>query len=291
MLRKQFVVCVETIIGFDSAWTDKVDGAIFWVQCENDHILKSSRPQMVNFAQAGEIIIDLNASSDYTLIALDQPTVVPNLSGSRPVDRLAASVVSKLKGGVQPANQSKVSMFGPNAPIWTFLSKINATEHPFEARYAQSGVFLIEAFPALALPSLIPEIWERKRAAKYNPANKSFLINDWQLVLDGLLVQASQQRIPAVSSYLAEMLELDRPKKADQDKLDAMICLMIAWFWRYGQPSGSAVLGDQHQGYVVSPCSEQVRAVLAASAVKRAIPFDTVWSSAADRERTVEGIS
>jgi predicted RNase H-like nuclease len=40
-----------------------------------------------------------------TLIALDQPALVPNLTGMRPVERVAARLISRLGGGVQPSNR------------------------------------------------------------------------------------------------------------------------------------------------------------------------------------------
>ena len=54
---------------------------------------------------------------------------------------------------MQPANRSKVGMFD-DAPIWSFKTKLEATEDPELARAATHGLFLIEVFPALAIISL-----------------------------------------------------------------------------------------------------------------------------------------
>jgi predicted RNase H-like nuclease len=48
---------------------------------------------------------------DVCVVTIDQPTMVPNPGGMRPVDKVAASLISWLGGGVQPANRSKKGMF------------------------------------------------------------------------------------------------------------------------------------------------------------------------------------
>jgi hypothetical protein len=52
------------------------------------------------------------------------------------VEKVAASLISWMGGGVQPANRGKLAMFGPKAPIWDFLEKLAATENPEDARTA-----------------------------------------------------------------------------------------------------------------------------------------------------------
>jgi len=100
----------------------------------------------------------------------------------RPVDRVAASLVSYIGGGVQPANRSKELLFGDAAPFWRFKDGLNARECPEESRNSHRGLFLIEVFPALALPALNPAFYGRLRGPKYNPANRRFRLQDWQLV-------------------------------------------------------------------------------------------------------------
>ena len=57
-------------------------------------------PQLVSFVQALKFIQEIATEDGVTLVALDQPTVVANLTSMRPVDRVAASVVGWLGGGV-----------------------------------------------------------------------------------------------------------------------------------------------------------------------------------------------
>jgi len=67
---------------------------------------------------------------------------------------------------------------------------------------------------------------------------------------------------------------LARPTKADQDKLDAAFCALIALRWRYRPRRESLLLGDFTSGYMVLPASFEVRARLALAAHKVRVPID-----------------
>ena len=104
---------IETFVGFDSAWTDsvKAPGAICAVAFRNGVPQSLIEPRLVRFDAALTFIQDLASRSDYTLVALDQPTIVPNQSSLRPVERVAGSVIGWIGGGVQPSNRGKTGMF------------------------------------------------------------------------------------------------------------------------------------------------------------------------------------
>jgi predicted RNase H-like nuclease len=71
-------------------------------------------------------------------------------------------------------------MFGDDAPLWRFLKRLGATEDPELSRTAECGLFIIEVFPALALPAFDTRFSGRMKAPKYNPANsKKFRRDDW----------------------------------------------------------------------------------------------------------------
>jgi hypothetical protein len=146
------------IIGFDSAWTDsdKAPGAVCAIVIATDGSVGFKPPHHATFDQALAFIDAERGACSTCLVALDQPTIVPNETGSRPVDRVAGSLISFIGGGVQPANRSKKDMFGDGAPIWRFLKRLGATENPELSRTADSGLFVVEVFPALALRASRP---------------------------------------------------------------------------------------------------------------------------------------
>ena len=271
----------EAFVGFDSAWTGKTPGGIAWVTFEGRRLAAFAEPKLAGFDEAARMIETLRAECDYVLVAVDQPTVVPNETGSRPVDGIARGLISKLGSGVQPANRGKETMFGSNAPIWRFLARLGACENPPAARTATHGLHLLEVFPALALPALEPEILKRGQAAHYNPANKkTFSRNDWRLVAGSVRRCASALGIAPLSHWAGQQIGLAVPTKRDQDCLDAAICLMVALEWRRAPRDRVAVIGDGRTGYMVTLVSPETRNILERAAIAKGMPFDARWQDA-----------
>jgi len=264
------------IFGFDSAWTDaaKAPGAICAIAFDERGQVEFHEPRLVSFADARAFIGSHRQDFSVSLIALDQPTVVPNSAGSRPVDKVAGSLVSFVGGGVQPANRSKIGMFCDDSPVWSFLSDLDATQDPIEARTAPTGHFLIEVFPALALPALKDDFSQRLRAPKYNPQNrKKFRLEDWRAVTRVVQATALGFDVSGLADWSDRMHALSQPRKADQDMLDAALCALIGLAWRAGPVSCSAMLGDLTSGYMVTPMSEFTRPRLERAAIQRGVPI------------------
>ncbi len=135
---------MDIYIGFDSAWTDNPNapGAICAVGIENGQPVRFHAPQLVSFDQALTFIQKARSENGATLIALDQPTVVRNLTKMRPVERVAASLVSWLGGGVQPSNRGRRGMFCDASPIWRFLTALGAEERVRSRLVQQPTAFI-----------------------------------------------------------------------------------------------------------------------------------------------------
>ena len=273
----------EAFVGFDSAWAGKAPGGIAWATFEGDRLAAFTEPKLARFDEAARIIETLRSECDYVLVAVDQPTLVPNETGSRPVDRIARCLISKLGSGVQPANRGRGAFFGSNAPIWRFLERLGACENPPAARTSTHGLHLLEVFPALALPSLQPEILKRRRAARYNPTKRTFSCDDWRLVAGCIRCRASALGMAPLSHWAGQQIGLAVPIKCDQDRLDAAICLVVALEWRRAPRDRVAVIGDGRKGYMVTPVSPETREILEQAAIATGVPFDAAWQ---DPERS-----
>jgi predicted RNase H-like nuclease len=268
---------MDIYVGFDSAWTDnlRAPGAICAVGIENGHPIRSHAPQLVSFDQALNFIQEVRSDDGATLIALDQPTIVPNLTSMRPVERVAASLISWLGGGVQPSNRGRLGMFCDASPIWRFLAALRAEEDPERARTATDGLYLMEVFPALALASLDIGFFGRRRGPRYNPARKkTFLMADWNRVAEAAAREFHGFGCEEFAEWCHAAGRITRPSKADQDKLDS-----IALRWRLRSREVSLLLGDLTAGYMVLPASEQVRDYLTAPAQKCLVAIDGVVPS------------
>jgi predicted RNase H-like nuclease len=192
----------------------------------------------------------------------------------RPVDRVAGSIVGWIGGGVQPANRSRVGTFDNDAPIWRFLSRLDCIQDPECARTGQSGLFLIEVFPALALPSIDSTFFGRLQGPHYNPSRrKTFRTDHWRRVVNAVAAEARRFGCDELEDWCGARA-IDQPRKPDQDLLDSTICLLVAIRWRLGPRQSSAMIGDLSNGYMVTPVTEAVRARLTAAAREREVRID-----------------
>ena len=168
-------------------------------------------------------------------------------------------------------------MFCDNSPIWTFLSSLGAVEDPETARTAGGGLFLMEVFPAIALASIGDEFFGRLKAPRYNPdRRKTYGAADWIRVAEAAALEAQTHGCEELTAWCSAAGRLSRPRKADQDMLDAAICALVAIRWRRRPRRESVMLGDMMLGYMVTPASPQMREGLAAAARKCSVMVDGV---------------
>lgn len=268
----------EIYVGFDSAWGDRVPGAIAGAIIDGETV-EFVEPHSVNFDQAIREVERLTTNTtDYLLVAIDQPVVVANQTGSRPVESVVRSVICSLRSAVQPANLAKADLFGNSSPFAGFKGRLGASVDPMAARAASAGRYLVEAYPALALSSWVPEVWVRRSLVRYNPSNRrKFLLDDWQLVCRSVARIAECLEIAGLSDWVKRLSTNAEPNKEDQDRLDACICLIVALSWRKrlkGQLM--ALIGDVDSGYIVSPVCENALSKLRPSAKERSVICETV---------------
>lgn len=266
-----------SIIGFDSAWTDKpsAPGAICAIRIDKDGITSFEQPRLSSFASALGFIRAEQDACGLCIVAIDQPTIVPNLTSLRPVERVAASLVNFCGGGVQPSNRSKIGMFCDNSPIWAFKAALGAIEEPETARTATQGLFIMEVFPALALPAMEPAFFGHRRAPRYNPARRStFRRQGWADVINLVRRYAVAASLDGVVEWSNQVDAIEKPRKADQDRLDAVLCALVGFHWRHRDRSNSVMIGDLVSGYMIAPTSPVALARLRAMAKSIGVPVD-----------------
>jgi predicted RNase H-like nuclease len=265
-----------SFVGFDSAWTDNpaLPGAICSIDYDGKQFSGFREPVLVRFSEALEFLREIDKPGQLTLVAIDQPTIVPNRSGMRPAERVAASTISWLGGGVQPANRARVGMFDDEAPIWRFLKDLRAVDDPERGRSADDGLFVMEVFPALALPSFHDDFCGRLRAPRYNPARRTFRRDDWVRVVGVAAAESEKLGCSVVAEWCVSLGSLINPRKSDQDRLDAVICLLIAIRWRLSSREQSVMIGDLAEGYIIAPVVEPIKERLKAKAAAAGVSLD-----------------
>lgn len=249
------------LIGFDSAWSRYNNGAVVGVIREHNGSLRELEPpQKTSFAKAETIIHEWqnNEHVSKTIILLDQPTIVTNAQGQRPVENIVASPVGRRYGGVQPANTSRDEMFGPGAPVWQFLNQFGGVADPLSPA---SIVNVYETYPVLAMIAfewILRDARVTGRLPKYNPKRKkTFSICDWQFVCDRLAEEFAARHLSKLEEWIKEVRSKPHPRKADQDCLDACVCLLVALY--VAEFRDCLMVGNIDTGYIVVPHGERLR--------------------------------
>jgi predicted RNase H-like nuclease len=245
------------LVGLDSAWTSTNSGAIAGLVHRDDGtFVEVGAPQTVNYPQAEALILKWQAEiiPAVTVVMLDQPTIVNNPAGQRPVENIVGSPVSLRYGGVQPANTSKEGMFGTGAPVWPFLGRFGGPADPLKP---VGGTWVFETYPVLAMIALEwtrPEVRPKGRLPKYNPQRKkTFTAADWRYVC-GLVSAAFNARgLTQTARWISNVALKSSPRKGEQDGLDACLCLIVAIYFSEGKDC--LMVGDMQTGYIIVPCN------------------------------------
>ena len=120
----------------------------------------------------------------------------------------------------------------------------HAREDPEQSRSARSGRYIIEVFPALAL-AFNSAFFGRLRGPKYNPVNKrKFRTDDWIAVVETVGRHAQLAGIIGIEAWAKETKSISSFRKADQDRLDAVLCALVGYQWLRSPAktqSGSAI--------------------------------------------------
>jgi len=257
------------LVGFDSAWTAKNSGALVGVLHRADGMLEElGPPSVASYREGEEMILEWQTkhATASTLILLDQPTVVPNAAGQRPVENLVASPVSLRYGGVQPANTARHTMFGTSAPLWPFLTRFGGAADPIDVLESASTTRVYETYPVLLMIALgwtLPDKRAGGRLPKYNPARgNTFAASDWRHVCDLTASAFRARSLLGIVRWLEEAGAKLSPRKSDQDRVDACLCLLAALYVAEGKPC--LMIGERETGYIVVPSGDGLRAELEA---------------------------
>lgn len=258
------------IVGFDSAWTATNTGSLSGVlQLDNGTFQELCPPRNADYCEATASIRLWQAEKTpkVTIVMLDQPTIVNNVAGQRPVENLVGAPVGLRYGGVQPANTAKKETFGKNAPIWCFLTQFGGAANPL-APLADTRVF--ETYPVLAMIALgwtLPDVRATGRLPKYNPdQKKTFSIADWRHVCKLASTMFQERGLKEIVAWLDRAARNPFPRKNEQDGLDACVCLLVAL--HFAERKDCLMVGDLQTGYMVVPYCAGLRAELEARCCK-----------------------
>lgn len=254
------------IVGFDSAWTAANQGSVVGlIRHDNGSLHPLGLPFVANFNEAERAIKAWQAEHaiERTIVLIDQPTIVRERSGQRPVENIVASPVSRRFGGMQPANTSRRGMFDEGAPIWPFLDRLGGPADFLSCSQHNTAIF--ETYPVLTIIArgwILPD--ERRlsgRLPKYNPVRRStFRKDDWAYLCGKVSGFFRDRGVVIIANWIDSIQSMNMPRKADQDCLDACLCLLVAMDIADGK--NYLVVGEQETGYIVTSDSELIASEL-----------------------------
>ncbi|MEC4895531.1 MAG: DUF429 domain-containing protein [Oscillatoria sp. PMC 1051.18] len=238
-------------LGIDLGWTSGETG-LCCLSWQNDrlNILDLNRQQ-----QLGDIFSWIDtwvAVNEPALIAVDAPTLIPNLTGMRLPDKLTHKYFRRYHAGCYPANLSRpfaqrTVAFGVSLSKRGFLHA--ATIEP-----KKLGRYQIEVYPHPA----IVHFFGLDRILKYkkgNLAQKKAELNKLRQYITEILPK--REPFLSLSPFSPLTCNFDSLKGSElkdvEDRLDSLICAYIgAYYWYWGQER-NLILGDTSTGYIVVP--------------------------------------
>lgn len=253
------------LVGFDSAWTATNSGALVGVlRSDAGTFHEFGEPEVANYEQARDLILRWQEehAPAATIIFLDQPTIVKNPKGQRPVESIVSASVSRRRGGMQPSSTSRKGMFDAEAPVWPFLTLFGGVADPLEPIY---GTRVFETYPVLTIISLGWTLPDNDRPLgrlpKYNPqVKKTFATSDWRHVGESVSEEFRLRGISELTQWASRAAQLPSPRKQDQDRLDACLCLLGAL--HLIERKECLMVGDQQTGYIVVPHNPRLQTEL-----------------------------
>jgi predicted RNase H-like nuclease len=243
-------------IGIDFGWRSQPSGlcCLEW---------QDNKLQLVDLDRKESIAdiftwIDTKVASDApAIIAVDAPTIIPNLTGTRLPDKLTHKYFGKYHAGCYPANQNLA--FAQRTINFGLELESRGFTHAPQIEPQKLGRYQIEVFPHPA----IVHLFNLNRILKYKKGRLSDrrlelikLFNYIHTTLPALFPPLCFK--PRWETYLRSSLPQEFPNtgtalKALEDKLDSLICAYVAAYWWYWGTERNIVLGDRTTGYIVVP--------------------------------------
>jgi predicted RNase H-like nuclease len=238
-------------IGIDLGWKTQPSGLCYLQLIEEKlQILNIDRKETIT-----EILswIDTHIKPEEPgIIAVDAPTLIPNLTGSRLPDKLSHKHFGKYHAGCYPANRSlpfaeRTIQFGLELESRNFA-------HAPTIEPQKPGRYQIEVFPHPATINL----FNLERILKYKKGRlnqrRLELIKLYNYIVDILpSLQPPLCSLRLCGFFPSEIPHTGAALKETEDKLDSLICAYIAAYWWYWGTQRNLVLGDCTNGYIIIP--------------------------------------
>ena len=191
---------------------------------------------------------------DNAIVAVDAPTIIPNLTGSRLPDKLTHKYFGRYHAGCYPANLGLA--FADRTVGFGIELENRGFVHAPEITTQKLGRYQIEVFPHPAIVELfnLPLILKYKKGRILE--RRLELIKLHRYIVDVLPTFKPALNLSFYPVLFAEIPTTGKALKALEDKLDSIICAYVGAYWWYWGKERNIVLGDRANGYIVIPKRE-----------------------------------
>jgi predicted RNase H-like nuclease len=235
-------------LGIDFGWRSQPSGlcCLDWQEGEL-HLLELNRLEAI-----ADILTWVDTSVDSeenAVIAVDAPTLIPNVTGMRLPDRLTHKYFGRYHAGCYPANLA--SPFAQRTLEMGLRLEGRGYAHAPFINPKQPGRHQIEVFPHPA----IVHLFGLNQILKYKKGRLATRRAELLRLQRYILVDLPQLE-PCLKVSLEALPDVPlngRALKASEDQLDSLICAYVAAHWWYWGLERNWVLGDRSTGYIIVP--------------------------------------
>ncbi|MBD1806228.1 DUF429 domain-containing protein [Microcoleus sp. FACHB-SPT15] len=235
-------------LGIDLGWSSGASGLCCLAWSNGSlHLLDLSLKQPIT--DIHKWVDQWASSTEPAMIAVDAPTLIPNLTGMRLPDKLTHQHFRHYHAGCYPANLGRP--FAQRIVEFGLSLEARGFTHAPVIDPKELGRFQIEVFPHPA----IVHLFGLNRILKYKKGTlaerRLELIKLRQYILD--ILPSLEPTLNLCASSLPEIPTTGTAIKAVEDQLDSLICGYVAAHWWYWGIERNWVLGDATTGYIVVP--------------------------------------
>ena len=239
-----------SFMGLDLAWSDRNPSGVAHlalkgkgcVLLETDHL--SSDEEIVNWME--------ERSGTTSWVGIDAPIIAPNPpKTTRPVDRFVSSRFGRFHAGVYPGNRERCER-----PI-RLCGKLAAkgfSPDPFLP--LKWGRRQLEIFPHLVQVAF----FGRKRIIKYKKGSIDKKRDGLRQLQFAIGKNLTRQNPPLLPSRSLKKLLAEKPQdlrgrrlKGLEDRIDALMCAYMSYYFWYWRERKCEVMGDLMTGYIIGP--------------------------------------
>jgi predicted RNase H-like nuclease len=235
------------IIGIDLAWGDKKPDGVAYINMGRSSVSVKGFAYPRGDEELMTLLNSMLARQDKAFITVDAPIVCPNLTGTRPVDRLTHTLFHREHAACHPANRTKCPR-----PV-RVREKLEALGIVTGWDLHGSKKLVAEVYPHPAMVRL----FKLRRIVKYKKGTVDQRRSEFRR-LQRLLRRFMGKSFPdLILNHETKNLLKTSWSKPVEDLTDALFCALIG-LWHV-EDRGSEIIGDLSTGFILLPLDQRPR--------------------------------